>query len=100
VICLASPPPIGSLKICRLFPTRELRKYRNRESGDQRTSAFDPVSANVIWRGSPPLAETTQTLVTDLFLSTSLRVTVNATVAPSGDMRGPPTRASFCMSST
>ncbi len=38
--------------------------------------------------------------VTDLFFGTSLRVTVNATHFPSGETFGPPTRESFCISST
>jgi hypothetical protein len=46
------------------------------------------------------VAATLHTFVTDLFFATSLRVTVNATHLPSGDILGPPMRESFCMSST
>ena len=48
----------------------------------------------------PAVAATFHTFVTDLFFATSLRVTVNATHFPSGDIRGPLMRDSFCMSST
>ena len=91
VTCFAFPPSASASQTCGV-PLRVEMKAILLESGDQRGRSLLP--SRVICRGSPPKTGTTQIWRARLFRSKSRVDTVNATVLPSGETCGSPSRAS------